>query len=249
MKRSRHIVSGFTLVEIAIVLVIIGLIVGGILLGQSLIRQADIRSINTDWERFEAARHAFRDKYNCLPGDCATASQIGFGTNGNGNGYINHASTNNETWQFWRHLSRANMIEGNYTGVAGPGSSGYEAVVGMNVPAAKISNVGYTVYALSDTWANMVQFGKARNGTDNAYITGTGVDDELTRGGFLTSNETYGVDIKYDDGIGSEGKIRTSNSNSVNYGTTGCTSGNGTTYNYTRSNTAKCHIYYWWSPI
>ena len=52
--------SAFTLVELAIVLVIIGLIVGGVLVGQDLIKAAQIRSVVTDIERYNAAATTFR---------------------------------------------------------------------------------------------------------------------------------------------------------------------------------------------
>ncbi|MDO9008307.1 MAG: prepilin-type N-terminal cleavage/methylation domain-containing protein, partial [Thiobacillus sp.] len=45
---KRH-QSGFTLIEIAIVLVIIGLLLGGILKGQELITQGRIRNVANDF--------------------------------------------------------------------------------------------------------------------------------------------------------------------------------------------------------
>ena len=46
--------AGFTLVELAIVLVIIGLIIGGVLVGQDLIKAATIRSTVSDLEKINA---------------------------------------------------------------------------------------------------------------------------------------------------------------------------------------------------
>ncbi|HEU5047241.1 MAG TPA: prepilin-type N-terminal cleavage/methylation domain-containing protein [Rickettsiales bacterium] len=68
--------SGFTLIELSIVLVIIGLIVGGILAGQELIRSAELHSIVSQKAQYSIAMNAFRNKYGCLPGDCATATQL-----------------------------------------------------------------------------------------------------------------------------------------------------------------------------
>jgi len=95
--------SGFTLIEISIVLVIIGLIVGGILAGQEMVHQAKLRSALSQKEKFETAINTFYGKYGCVPGDCGNASTFGFtdavwgsgcgpgnctAINGNGDGMI-----------------------------------------------------------------------------------------------------------------------------------------------------------------
>lgn len=74
----RH---GFTLIELSIVLVIIGLIVGGILAGNELVRAAKLRSLIKEVNQLTTAVNTFKGKYNCLPGDCARATQF-FGTAG-----------------------------------------------------------------------------------------------------------------------------------------------------------------------
>src|ERR1700733_6686144 len=66
--------SGFTLIELSIVIVIIGLLVGGILLGKSLVRQAQISSAMSDEQKYVQAVGAFQQKYGALPGDFATAT-------------------------------------------------------------------------------------------------------------------------------------------------------------------------------
>src|SRR4030088_3250787 len=86
--------SVFTLVEIAIVLVIIGLLLGGILKGQEMITQAKIKNIVNDFNGITAAINSYQDRYKALPGDdlgaqarwtsiVGTDSTIG---NGNGDG-------------------------------------------------------------------------------------------------------------------------------------------------------------------
>ena len=60
---------GFTLVEIAIVLVIIGLLLGGVLKGQELINQAKIKNVINDINGVTAAVQAYQDRYRALPGD------------------------------------------------------------------------------------------------------------------------------------------------------------------------------------
>ena len=65
MKRQQ----GFTLVEIAIVLVIIGLLLGGILKGQEMITQAKIKNAIADFSGISAAYHGYVDRYKKIPGD------------------------------------------------------------------------------------------------------------------------------------------------------------------------------------
>src|SRR4249919_3005072 len=65
--------AGFTLVEIAIVLVIIGLLLGGILKGQEMITQARIKNVINDFNGITAAYASYQDRYRAIPGDDAGA--------------------------------------------------------------------------------------------------------------------------------------------------------------------------------
>src|SRR5580765_674608 len=88
--------DGFTLVEIAIVLVIIGLLLGGILKGQEMITQAKIKNVIADMTGISAAMYGYQDRYRALPGDDKNAGTAGGGTgrwgavtaSGNGDGNI-----------------------------------------------------------------------------------------------------------------------------------------------------------------
>jgi len=118
---------GFTLVEIAIVLVIIGLLLGGILKGQEMITQAKIKNVMADFSGISAAYHGYQDRYRTLPGDDPGAgrwtSPAGV-VAGNGNGVV-HGTYNqscaapgttsgtNETCFFWDHLRRAGFVSGS----------------------------------------------------------------------------------------------------------------------------------------
>ena len=88
--------KGFTLIEIAIVLVIIGLLLGGILKGQELITSARVRNLISQQDGIKAAFYGFQDRYRALPGDYQLASQNLGGataaTNGNGDGRIRTAA-------------------------------------------------------------------------------------------------------------------------------------------------------------
>ena len=94
MKRNAN---GFTLIEIAIVLVIIGLLLGGVLKGQELITGARVRNLISQQDGIKAAFFGFQDRYRALPGDYAAANtninNVCATCNGNGNGRIEIAAT------------------------------------------------------------------------------------------------------------------------------------------------------------
>src|SRR5450830_105374 len=88
--------SGFTLIELAIVLVIIGLLLGGVLKGQELINSAKVKNMASDFKNVQVYIYGYQDKYKALPGDdskadahlggaCTTTTCIAAnGTHGNG---------------------------------------------------------------------------------------------------------------------------------------------------------------------
>ncbi|MEN6587355.1 MAG: prepilin-type N-terminal cleavage/methylation domain-containing protein [Sulfuricella sp.] len=114
MKNQQQ---GFTLIEIAIVLVIIGLLLGGVLKGQELITSARVRNMISQQDGIKAAYFGFLDRYRALPGDYSTATTNIKDTtaNGDGNGQITDGGTNKESILVWEHLSRAGFINGSYT--------------------------------------------------------------------------------------------------------------------------------------
>ena len=129
--RSRT--TGFTLIELSIVLVIIGLIVGAVMVGRDLIKAAEIRATVGQKEKYDISVHAFELKYGGKPGDLSPTSAAAFGMFntgmtgaaglGDSNGLIqdefgaanaNSPAPYSEALAFWRHLSDAQLIEGNY---------------------------------------------------------------------------------------------------------------------------------------
>lgn len=114
--------AGFTLVEIAIVLVIIGLLLGGILKGQEMITQARIKNIVNDFNGVTAAYFAYQDRYKAIPGDDSNAptrwagpnAPAASGTAGNGTieGTYNSATAGDESRLFWHHLRLAGFVPG-----------------------------------------------------------------------------------------------------------------------------------------
>lgn len=114
--------SGFTLIEIAIVLVIIGLLLGGVLKGQELITSARVRNLISQQDGVKAAYFGFLDRFRALPGDytAATTNINGVAAtaacnSGNGDGDGRIEAANMEFVLAWEHLSKAGFINGTYT--------------------------------------------------------------------------------------------------------------------------------------
>ena len=123
MKNNQ---SGFTLVEIAIVLVIIGLLLGGVLKGQELINSAKVKNLANDFRNIPTMVFAYQDKFRAIPGDDRAASThvagVPLATNGNGDGRIDGAWDANrrrcmpcasESCNFWQHVRLANLASGS----------------------------------------------------------------------------------------------------------------------------------------
>ena len=229
MRRTS---SGFTLVELSIVLVILGLLVGGVLTGQSLIRAAELRAVSTEFTRYQTALGTFRDKYFALPGDmpnavrywgsansgstadgvdsgCAgltTASTTQATCNGDGDGSIYTWVPNaglHELFRSWQHLANAGMIEGSYSGVRGPGSVN-EGVPGTNVPRSKLANGGWSIVGRGTVSGDSSHF-DANYG--NSLFFGAKLVNNLTGGPILKAEEAYNIDMKMDDGQPHLGKV------------------------------------------
>jgi prepilin-type N-terminal cleavage/methylation domain-containing protein len=113
--------NGFTLVEIAIVLVIVGLLIGGVLKGQEMITNAKLKRIESDNAGIAAAMFSYQDRYTQLPGDDSDAQDrfeiySSSADNGNGDGVIEGkwtpALATDETAMFWKHLRAAGLVPG-----------------------------------------------------------------------------------------------------------------------------------------
>jgi len=114
--------SGFTLIEIAIVLVIIGLLLGGVLKGQELITTARVHALNNSADGITAAWFSFQDRYRAFPGDYLNAQSTvnlpGGPGGGDGNGQVD---TPDEVGFVWIHLVAAGYLTGDFvTPVAVP---------------------------------------------------------------------------------------------------------------------------------
>ncbi len=131
--RNRAKQSGFTLVEIAIVLVIIGLLLGGVLKGQEMIDTSKMKGLSNDMKAVQTAYQSYLDRYKAVPGDDLTATSrfaIGAFTtnNGDGNGVINGnyqdfslTAVTSDAMRFWLHTRASGFIGGTFSGSATTG--------------------------------------------------------------------------------------------------------------------------------
>ncbi len=195
---NKHRQSGFTLVEIAIVLVIIGLLIGGVLKGREMITNAKIKRIENDFAGLSAAIYAYQDRYGVLPGDDPAASTRFTGTwrssdNGNGNGNISGgwSSTNNgqESRKIWKHLRGAGLISGPVDNSAASyqqPSNSFGGLMGIDL----------NLYNLS---GHNIVFGEIPG--DIAQILESRGDDGVPSQGSIQAHNTqttYQIDTRYD---------------------------------------------------
>ena len=115
--------SGFTLIELAIVLVIIGLLLGGVLKGQELINSAKAKSMANDFKNTQIIFYSYQDKYHATPGDDANvAAHVTGGTLATTGGIAGNAriegawdsqTTTDESFLFWQHARLAGLAPGS----------------------------------------------------------------------------------------------------------------------------------------
>ncbi len=204
--------SGFTLIEIAIVLVIIGLLLGGVLKGQELINSAKVKNIANDLNSVGAAVYTYQDRYKSLPGDddAATARWSG-APNGNRNGQIDDA----ERRTFWRHLRLAGLIAGDAAKDDPPfnAMNGVTAVVTSTGGAAGFT--GGVIVCTSNLPGKVAeavdsQFddGKPTSGTVRSLQDGGALSSALTSSGTLALTASTTTAAYSDDGVTTYGLCR-----------------------------------------
>jgi prepilin-type N-terminal cleavage/methylation domain-containing protein len=148
--------NGFTLVEIAIVLVIVGLLIGGVLKGQEMITNAKLKRIESDNAGIAAAMFSYQDRYLQLPGDDNGATDRftvyvladladggGDGTIGDGTDWDTLTTTawtdgGQETLKFFAHLRAAGLVPGGGKDSTRP-TNAYGGQIGIQDGSLQIS--------------------------------------------------------------------------------------------------------------
>ncbi len=207
---------GFTLVELAMVMVIIGLLIGGILKGRELIRNANVAATISQVNAVKAAKLTFQDSYGEMPGDALKATQYlpncnaaNFCQNGNGNKIVGQVQNNwshanedgltSEPTQFWKHLAMAGLIGGvrenavvvewNETHPSIPIGGGMHIFYSQQIEAGQLMK-GHNLYLRSQP-----------TGDPHAHSGTFGLST-------MTPDEAFRIDNKMDDGNGQTGWVR-----------------------------------------
>jgi prepilin-type N-terminal cleavage/methylation domain-containing protein len=189
--------KGFTLVEIAIVLVIIGLLLGGILKGQEMITQAKIKNVIADMSGVSAAMYGYQDRYRALPGDDKAANPRWSSADaGDGDGIIEgtylSTTATDESVNFWHHLRLAGFVSG--TGTEQP----FNAVsgrMGVQTGDGTANTPGAVLATAADPGPPAVA---AVPGFGSLMMCSANLPDKIA----------ISVDAQMDDGVGRTGSVR-----------------------------------------
>ncbi len=215
--------SGFTLVELAIVMTIIGLLIGGILKGQEMVSNARITSTIAEYDGYLAAFVTFRQKYSSIPGDFSSAQRrlpncvaVDGCNNGDDSGVIGLRPTTwyrtidpalgGENHMFWRHLLLADLISGITTENT--------LASGISNPVMSIGGIAHVVTSGGDTgvpWGRMAgTWIRVQNDLSAAWTGGNlGVNP-------ISAKDAAKIDRKKDDGMPTSGFVQAVSHNWVN---------------------------------
>ncbi len=183
--------KGFTLVELAVVLVIVGVLVTVVLIGRQLMDGARIRAIITEQEKYQPAIKAFLEKYREFPGDLSDAqSYWGSAVNGDGDEMVEWST--DESVQAWYQLEQANILtQGGMSGTA----TSHTAVVGTNVPRSALADNAGWYMDYTAGFGN--HFGLGAQDT-------SGINDVAALSGIIAKD----IDKKLDDSKANTGRVR-----------------------------------------
>lgn len=209
---EQRVVQGFTLIEMAIVLVVIGLIAAGVTIGKDIITAAQIRNLVSESGQYRNAIRTFSEIYGQLPGDFDQARSFwpnnseysGFVTsNGNNDRKIGYAGAGGtlegvEDVRLWQHLNASDVIPGEFTGTRVDGGA---LVPTVNIPQAGWENAGFWV-------SYFTAYGRESNVIHFASPGGVRLE-----GVILVPQLAWQVDEKADDGVPSTGQTWTTRGN------------------------------------
>lgn len=203
---NKNINSGFTLIELSIVLVIMGLLTSAVVAGRELIKAAEIKATISEIETYKIAVDNFNNHYEGLPGDLNNATSFwtgGVTANGNNDGRIGNgnASDDTEPYYAWDQLSLARLIGGSFTG------AGTSAVVGTNVPeSGNMKGAGYSLSFFTAPFSYADNLGRSFRGNYIVLGKGNGSDNYLSAAA-INVDTAFSIDRKVDDGTPDYGKV------------------------------------------
>lgn len=199
MINNKYKLTGYTLLEISIIIVVLSVIAIGITNGLDVINNYKITSVISDLTKYKSAYNDFKTKYNAIPGDMYDAvNQLGCDNcNGDGDGQITRGQS--ENFFAWQHLSLAELIKGSYGG----SFKGDPILPGKNLPGSPYKRAGFDIYYYTNpdfadySPNNAIIFGSAGDGTvnysllppDQAKIVDDRIDDGYPYSGALNSSD------------------------------------------------------------
>ncbi len=222
-SQSRQSEGGFTLVELAIVMIIIGLLIGGILKGQELINNARVSSTVAQVKAVESGISGFRDKYAALPGDmagptnrlpnCATVGSLcvtaaAVGTLGNGQientGPVSNPGLavggTTESGLAFIHLGAAGMVGGVQPATTAVGA-------GASNPTTPLGGA-WVIGTSAGTATGMILTTGLTSGVYIATSPGLTAGIPVTSAQVMTPVAAANIDRKLDDGQPNTGIVR-----------------------------------------
>jgi len=206
--------TGFTLVEIAIVLVIVGLLIGGVLKGQEMITNAKLKRIESDNAGLLAALYSYQDRYLQLPGDDDAASTRfsayastavdgdGDGVIGNGSDWLDSTAwaqgATGETTKFFGHLRASGLIAGGANDVNRP-TNAFGGQIGIQ--EGSLGMVGQiTIFGNIDGGIASILDGRMDDGIGNSGRVRS-ADVGLATDGSQMAATASGAVATYDDSL------------------------------------------------
>lgn len=205
--------QGFTLIEMSIVLIIIGLIIGGILKGQEVIEGSRQKAVITQIDEMRASINSFADKYNALPGDYQRATErlrpdmidgsgdgiIGVSSNDGVSELASEPANTEEHVEFWNQLAAARLISG--TRILTNSTPDFFGE-GSPFPESDIPGTGLAVlYGNYDVDSNIERRTHWLRIQKDLGEVGRATES-------MSPKMTFEIDIKMDDGIGTDGTVR-----------------------------------------
>lgn len=207
--------EGFTLVELAIVMVIIGLLIGGVLGAQEMITNSQATSTIARVRDVDTAMTSFRDLYRFLPGDLNGAAAsipnctAACAQDGDANGAIGtdpglaNADIANENGAAWAQLAAAGFL----TGVDPSQATTAVPTAGVTIPEVPLGNGGMQVGNNGGNAMTAQTAAAASRRGNYVLLDNSGANISAAGTAIMTPARARQLDQKIDDGLPNTGGV------------------------------------------